>query len=252
MPASEAVVGIGTILKMGDGGVGAGVKAYVEWGTSNAKIRVKRKIAGTAGNGKNVTVAVSGSSFITTSITASEVSITAPTTATVAMVVAYLYQNTTFTASWEADYGATPGDGTGTITARTVTATASGAEGTEIFTAVAEVKSIQGPSASAQLVEVTHMGSENRTREYKSGLIDPGEVTFNCNLIADDPTQVALRAALIAGTTHNFRQELTDASGSYISFAAIVTGIGDSFEMEQAAMSSITLKVTGPATLTTP
>ena len=48
---------------------------------------------------------------------------------------------------------------------------------------MAEVNSITPPSFSLDQVDVTHMASPNRNREFISGLNDPGECSFDMNFI---------------------------------------------------------------------
>lgn len=233
------------MLKRGDSGVGAGTAAFVEWGTSNQKIRIKRAVAGTAGNGKNITVVVSGSSYITTTLTADAISITVPTTATVAAVVAFLYQSEVFQANWDADYGATPGDGTGTITARTVTPTASGANGTEIFATVAEVKNLSGPNMAAAVIDVTNMDSQNNTREFITSLIDPGEMSFTVNFLPGNVGQQDIINDLKNRVRRNYQLVWTDQAATTWNFAGLVTSFQPSSATEDALQASITIKVTG-------
>jgi hypothetical protein len=250
MAATTGTSGFGVLLKRGDGGVGAGAKAQVEWGTSTAKIRIKAKTAGTAGNGSNVTVVVSGSSFVTTSITSTAVSITAPTTATVAMVIAYLYSNATFDTYFDADYGATPGDGTGTITARTVTATSGGTDGTEVFTTVAEVTGIGGPGGSLELIDATHMESPNAFREYIASLCDSGELSLDFNFLPGNTGQRGIRTDMVNRVRRNWQLVWTDSPATTWAFGAFVTGFEPSAAIDDKLSASATLKVTGPITVT--
>jgi len=243
MPASVATSGFGCLFKVGDSGVGAGSRAFVEWGTTNQKIRIRWNAAGTAGNGKNVTVAVSGSVFATTEISASAVNITAPTTATVAQVVAYLYANETFQLYWDADYGATPGDGSGVITARTVTATAGGTAGTEVFTTVAEVKSISGPNMQTQMIDVTHMQSDNNTREFLPSLIDPGEISFSVNWLPGNATHVSLKNDQKNRTKRNYQLVFTDTAATTYAFSGYITSIGITSAIEDVLQGDITVKL---------
>jgi len=244
MTASVATSGLGCLLKKGDSGVGAGTKASVEWGTTTAKIRIKAKTAGLAGNGKNITVVVSGSSFVNTAIDSTQVSITAPTSATVAMVIAYLYTVAAFDLYWDADYGATPGDGTGTITARTVTATSGGLDGTEAFTIVAEVKSISGPNTQTAVVDVTHMLSDNNTREFLPTLIDPGDMSFNVNFLPGNATHSGIRTDQKNRTKRNWKLIYTDSAATTYSFAGYVTGCNITAEIEGVLMAALTIKLT--------
>lgn len=247
MTASVSNIGYGSILKVGDSGVGAGVKAFVEWGTTTAKIRIKWKTAGTAGNGKNITVVVSGASFVITTLDNTAISITVPTTATVAMVIAWLYQQTNFPLYWEADYGATPGDGTGTITARTVTPTASGAEGTEIFTAIAEVKNISISSTTGD-IEVTHLGSDDATKEFIPGLTDAGELSFSVNYLAANAGHLGLWNDQFSRTTRNWKLVASNAAATTLSLRGYLKGLNLSVENEQAIQNQISVKLTSKPT----
>lgn len=250
MSATTVTSGFGVLLKRGDGGVGAGAKAQVEWGTSTAKIRIKAKTAGTAGNGKNITVVVSGSSFVTTAIDSTQVSITAPTSATVAMVIAYLYANSTFDTYYDADYGATPGDGTGTITARTITATSGGTDGTEAFTTVAEVTGIGGPGGSLELIDATHMESPSAFREYIASLRDSGELSVDLNFLPGNVGQRGFRTDMVNGTRRNWQLVWTDSPTTTWAFAGFVTGFEPSAAIDDKLAASATIKVTGPITVT--
>lgn len=240
----------GTLLQRGDGGVGAGVKASVEWGTANQKIRIKAKYAGTAGNGKNITVVVSGSTFVTTSITANEVSITAPTTATVAMVIAYLYQNATFDANFDADYGATPGDGTGIITARTVTATSGGTNGTEVFTTIEGIKNLSGPTFSTEEIDITNHTSPSAYRERLPSFKSGGEVSADLLYNPDDVTHEALFVDFENRSLRNFKTILTNTGAMTYGFAAYVMGMEVQAPIDNALMVSVKLVVTGAVTRT--
>lgn len=238
----------GTLLKRGDGGVGAGVKAQVEWGTTTAKIRIKAKTAGTAGNGKNITVVVSGASFVTAAIDSTQVSITAPTTATTAMVIAYLYSNATFDLYYDADYGATPGDGTGTITARTITATSGGTNGTEVFTTVDGCKNISGPGFHLETIDVTHHTSPSAYREVVPSFLSGGEVSFD--LIYDPANAVheGLFTDFESRVLRHFQIILPDAGTMTYSFSAYVSGAEVQEPIDNALMAAIKLSVTGAVT----
>ncbi len=245
MVASVATSGFGTLLAAGDGGVGAGVKAFVEWGTSNQKIRIMWNTAGTAGNGKNITVVVSGSSYVYTTLTSTAISITVPTTATVAQVIANLYQQANFALYWQADFGATPGDGSGTITARTVVPTASGTNGTEVFTNIAEVKSISGPNFQVGFADITHMESPSAVREFLPTLTDPGEISLTCNFLPDNSTHDAMRVDMIARTKRNFTMTMTDTGGATIwSFSGYYSQLQLTTPLDGPAEITIGVKLT--------
>lgn len=248
MATSLATYGFGTLLKRGDGGVGAGAQASVEWGSSGAKIRIKWGVAGTVGNGKNITVVVSGSTYVYTQLDATTINVTVPTTAVVAQVIANLYQQAAFALYWAADFGATPGDGSATITARTITATSGGTNGTEVFTTVAEARGFGGPQFTQDLTEVTHMESPNGYREYIATLLDAGNLSFDLNF-TNVTSQTNLILDLEARVRRNFQLISIMSTGTATwSFASFVTNFEPDFQIEDAIAASVTLKITGPVT----
>ncbi len=191
---------------------------------------------------------VSGASYVYTTLDSTAISITVPTTATVAQVIANLYQQANFLQYWDADFGATPGDGSCTVTARTVTPTSGGAAGTEVFTTIAEVQGISGPSISQSPIEVTHMESPDAYKEYIAGLLDAGEISFPVNF-----TNVAAQTSVItdceARSRRNFQLIFTASTGTVtFSFAAFITSIDFDFPMEDKISANISLKVTGKMT----
>lgn len=245
MSTSNAASGFGTLIKIGDSGVGAGVKSFKTWGTVNTSIRISVKLAGTAGNGKSITVASSGSSFVKTTLTSSAISITVPTTATVAQVVAWLYTDATFVSYWEADYNAV-GDGSGVCPAQTVTVTAGGTNGTEIFTTIAEVQSINFSGMTQQYVDVTHMESPSGFREEIPTFKDPGTVDVQLSYVPSNAVQKSIIADNIANTLRNFTVTLPDAS--HWDFAAYIANFSFQSPHDGKLSASIQLKIKGAVT----
>jgi len=165
------------------------------------------------------------------------------------MVCAWLYQQTEFDTYWDADYNAV-GDGTGLCAARTITPTAGGTDGTEVFTEIAEVKSVSGPELGMGIIDVTNMQSPNNTREFLPSLIDPGEVSFDINLLGGSVAHKALKTDMEARTRRNFQLVFTDANGSYLAFAGYLVGFGFSASIEEALSASLRIKVTSTPTWT--
>ncbi len=242
MAISSAIKAFGTLFARGDGGVGAGTPGFVEWGTTNAKIRIKWGVAGIAGNGKNITVVVSGSVY-SMSITTSSISITVPTTATVAQVIANLEQVPLFDQYWQADFGASPGDGSGTITARTVTPTAGGTDGAEVFTTLAEIRNISGPDLSQGTNEVTHMESPSRAREYIAGLLEAGQISLDMGFIPGLAGHQQLITDMAGGARRNWKVTWPDAS--YAIMSMIPVNVGPQAPVDGVITASVAFKISG-------
>ncbi len=243
------IPGSGVVLKRGDGGVGAGTKASRTMGASNAALVVRWGTVGTVGNAKTVSIVVSGNNTaLSVAVTTASVVITSATdgsavaTSTPNDIIAALYADATFAAYWEADNGA--GTGTSAVSAASSAALSGGAAGTEVFTAIAMVKGVQGPSLSGSTADITSFDSPNGFREFIGTLRDGGTLTFSINFDPGDTTHAALLADLSAGTTRNFLMEFNDADDSALEIAGIVTGFGITAELEQVVQASCTIKIT--------
>lgn len=247
---TSATSGFGCQLKRGDGGVGAGTQASKTIGTSNQQLRVLAKTAGAAGNSKTFGIVVSGNNTpFSIVVTAGSVLINSATdgggsaTTTVAQAISALYLDSTFVANFQATVSS--GNGTGVLVAGAAGVLSGGADGTEIFTAIAEVKTISGPNMSSQVIDVTNMDSQNNTREFITSLIDPGEMTFSVNFLPAVAGQQALINDMKNRTRRNFQIVWTDTAGTTWSFQGIVTSFGPNAAIEDALTASVTVKVTG-------
>jgi len=253
MAATLGTSGFGTLLKRGDGGVGAGVKASVTKGTSNTQIIVGWGTAGTVGNGKTVTAVASGvSTALSVAVSTTAITITletdgaAASASTVNDVIAMLYANSTFATNWTAVDGA--GDGTGILAAFTSSPLASGTAGTEVFTTIAEITNISGPGIKMDLIDATHMSSPSAFREYIPSLLDGTEISFDLNYLPGDANQSGLRDDQLARLVRNYRIVWTDTDASTDSFAGYVTDFTPSAKIDDKLSASATIKITGPIT----
>ena len=84
-------------------------------------------------------------------------------------------------------------------------------EGT--LTQLAEVVSATFPSDEADEVDVTHLLSPGRRKEFKAGLIDGGEMTVTLNYDPGSATDLLLTAAKEAGDTRSVRVVVPSETG---------------------------------------
>lgn len=115
---------------------------------------------------------------------------------------------------------------------------------TETFTDIPEiVGDIDGPSTSMNIVEVTPHKTADRYREYKPGLIDPGEIGFKMNYVNGNTVQEGLKTDFDAATVRNFRMVFPD---SYtVGFAGMVSEYSQTEPMEAAITYQVKIKITG-------
>lgn len=122
----------------------------------------------------------------------------------------------------------------------------------EVFTTVAEVTDISGPSLALDPLDVTSHESPGAFREFVGGLLDGGEVTFTINYVPTGATHDAttgLLADMVARTVRNFQLIFPDVGATQWSFSALVTAFEPAEPVDDRLSAELTLKVTGQPTL---
>lgn len=252
---SIAIPGIGTLLKRGDGGVGAGTKASKTIGTSNQQLKVLAKSAGTYGNSKSFGILVSGNNTaFSISVSSTSVVVTSATdgsaaaTTTVLQAIAALYANSTFDQYFDATVGT--GNGSGVLVAGATAALSGGAEGAEIFTLVPGVIDLGGPNRSRELIDVTSHDSPNLYREFIVGLKDGGAISGELNYKPSDAQHLGMNSDyendVLRNWTVTFRDNTVVACAAYVESFEITSAI------DQQLKASFSLKITGAVTITPP
>lgn len=122
-----------------------------------------------------------------------------------------------------------------------------------VYVPMLEVSSITPPSADLDQIDVTHMQSPNRRREFISGLIDGGECSFDMNFIpgnaSDDRLFQLLTLPVGASRTRNCR--VSFPNGVTWSFQAELTKYEPTVPFDDKMTATVTFKVTGDLTVGT-
>lgn len=119
--------------------------------------------------------------------------------------------------------------------------------GPEVFTTIAEVLSITGPTETRETIDVTNMDSAGNRREKISALIDSGSVSFDMNFTGADAEQNGLKTDMDNGTLRNFKIIMPGAVRTF-DFAALVTEISKNFPVDSQITASVTLEISGDVT----
>lgn len=122
-----------------------------------------------------------------------------------------------------------------------------------VYTTVAQVRDISGPSMQRDTVEVTNRDSSGQAKEYLAGLLDNGEVTFDLVYDPDQTTHSAsasggLITLLAAGTLNNFRVTFADSTPATATFAGLVTQFQPTLPLNGAQTASVTIKISSTIT----
>ena len=124
----------------------------------------------------------------------------------------------------------------------------------DLQVALDEVRNITPPTLTLDRIDVTHMQSPNRYREFISGLIDPGEASVEINFVPGGTTDDRIRELLNlpSGTTTRARaMKISFPNGATMSFDAEVLSYEPTVPVDDAMTATVTFSVTGQPTMGT-
>jgi len=118
------------------------------------------------------------------------------------------------------------------------------------YTDLAEVTSITPPSSSLDQIDVTHMQSPNRRREFISGLNDSGECSLDINFVPGNATDLRLFELLNLpiGVSRRRNLRISYPNGRTWSFQGELTAYEPSVPVDDKMSATVTFKVTGDIT----
>lgn len=112
------------------------------------------------------------------------------------------------------------------------------------YPTVAEVTSVTPPGESVDTIDVTHMESPNKRREFIEGLVDSGECSIEMNFLPGATNG----DALIRGLQGVQLCQITFPSGYKWKFSAIKTGYEAEAPVDDKMTATVTFKLTGSVT----
>ncbi len=127
-----------------------------------------------------------------------------------------------------------------------------GATPTEVFTTVAEVTEIGGPSLEMESVDMTSHDSPDGWKEYVGGLLDGGEVSLSLNYLPAHATHDASTGMLKDmqdRTLRNFQLVFPDTGSTTWAFSALITGFEPAAPHDDKLGADVALKISGKPTL---
>lgn len=115
------------------------------------------------------------------------------------------------------------------------------------YNALEEVKSITPPTSEVDMLDATHMQSPNRRREYVSGLIEPGECSFEMNYVPGSISDQRLNELLDLPASESRRRScrITFPNGVTHTFDAELQTYEPNMAFDDIMMATVTFKVTG-------
>jgi predicted secreted protein len=239
----------GTLLKIGDGGVGTAVKASRTVGTGSSALTLTAKNPGTAGNAISFVIIENGNNTpISVSVISTAITINLATsgggtgTSTVNDVIAALAGNAQATALIDASAGS---GGTGVMLPAAVGNLTGGTAGSEIFTTIDGVRSLTGPTFSMETIDATHHTSGGQYREIIPSFKSGGEVSFDLVYDPNEATHIKLIDDYESRVRRNFQIVLPDVGSYTYLFGAYVQGAELNAPIDDVLQLSCTLGVDG-------
>jgi len=119
-----------------------------------------------------------------------------------------------------------------------------------VYEDLGEVFNITPPSNTVDQVDVTHMTSPNRRREYIDGLIDPGECSFEMNYVPGSPSDIILLGILntAPGTDRSRNCRIIYPNGIQDTFLANLSTYEPAVPTDDKMTAAVTFRVTGDVT----
>lgn len=147
---------------------------------------------------------------------------------------------------------------TGMTTIGVVLRMGDGATPTEVFTAVANVVSVDMGRTAGE-IDATHLGSTSGYKEFRQGF-KTGSVDFEIHFDPDNTTHndaTGLESVYNAGTPTNFKLDLSAADNGgagapttdpVATFEAVILDFSISAQVEDMVRASLSMRITGPVT----
>jgi len=119
------------------------------------------------------------------------------------------------------------------------------------YTTIAEVKDINGPETSVDVVDVTNQDSPDNFEEIIPTLKRGGTASFDINFVPTDPTHDSTDGLLFYLNDRGKQswQIIIPGTGLSVQFDGYVVKWGPKFPVANVATASIDIRVSGPVAI---
>lgn len=117
-----------------------------------------------------------------------------------------------------------------------------------VFSAIAEINSIQGPDKSRGTIDVTSLDSTGGYREFIGSFRDGGQVVLEMNFSRDG--YMDMNDDFEIETLVDYQIVLGDTGNTTFEFSGFVTNIGLAVPMDNKITAPVTIKISGQVEIT--
>jgi hypothetical protein len=119
-----------------------------------------------------------------------------------------------------------------------------GATPTEAFTALAEVRSISGPSTKVNMIDTSSLTSGVWERQVP-GRITPGSISFDMAFMPEETGHITLTTTMKARTRKNYKVVFPTTPVWELSFSGYVAGCELSFPGDDVITAAVEFAIDG-------
>ena len=119
---------------------------------------------------------------------------------------------------------------------------------TPVFSAIAEINSIQGPDKSRETIDVTSLDSTGGYREFIAAFRDAGQVQLEMNFTRDG--YLDMNDDFEIDTLVDYQIVLPDSGNTTIDFSGLVVNLGLAIPMDDKITAPVTIKISGAVEIT--
>ena len=116
------------------------------------------------------------------------------------------------------------------------------------WVAISNIKSIGGPSAARETVDVTTLDSSGGYREFIGSLRDGGEISLP--MLFEAESYAIMKTDFESDTVQEYSIVLPDTNNTTLEFSGIVTGCPLDAPLDDAVACDVTIKISGSTNLT--
>lgn len=117
-----------------------------------------------------------------------------------------------------------------------------------VFSAIAEINSIQGPDKSRETIDVTSLDSTGGYREFIAAFRDAGQVQLEMNFSRDG--YLDMNDDFESETLVDYQIVIGDTGNTTMDFSGLVVNIGLAIPLDDKITAPVTIKISGPVTIT--
>jgi hypothetical protein len=119
-------------------------------------------------------------------------------------------------------------------------------EGSGVYQTVPECRDLSGPVLQSGEYDATTHDTVGFFKEFKAGLIDPGEVTFQINYLEDNALHMRLASDQATFTERNYKKVYK--TGKFYAFRGYVKNFGPKEPTDGLQTSDVAIRLTGAPT----